>query len=269
MEWYSCLSPLRKLAEDLPIQERKDLQVRALQEAVLSENGHYLRELEYSIAEVVYYVLFDFIIKERYQFNRTIKDHWSNPKSAWYLLHKIRYMKKKHASSNLLSGIVEVDETYYGGRKRGKRGRGSENKAPIFGLVQRGGRLSITLVKDTKRKTLEPIIHKRVKMGSHIMSDEWWAYSKLSKDYKHNVVNHGIKEYVVGRTYTNTIEGAWSHLKRSIMGTYHRPSKKHLDKYCAEFEFNYNTRNNPPEVKFKKIIDKNLIRVSYKDITGT
>lgn len=190
-------------------------------------------------------------------------------KSAWYLLHKIRYMKKKHASSNLLSGIVEVDETYYGGRKRGKRGRGSENKAPIFGLVQRGGRLSITLVKDTKRKTLEPIIHKRVKMGSHIMSDEWWAYSKLSKDYKHNVVNHGIKEYVVGRTYTNTIEGAWSHLKRSIMGTYHRPSKKHLDKYCAEFEFNYNTRNNPPEVKFKKIIDKNLIRVSYKDITGT
>ena len=177
-------------------------------------------------------------------------------KSAWYLLHKVRYMKKNHVSSNLLSGIVEVDETYYGGRKRGKRGRGSENKTPILGLVQRGGRLSITPVKDTKRKTLEPIIHQRVKMGSHIMSDEWWAYAKLDKDYKHNVVNHGRGEYVSGRTYTNTIEGAWSHLKRSIMGTYHRPSKKHLDKYCAEFEFNYNTRENPPEIKFRKILIK-------------
>ena len=70
-------------------------------------------------------------------------------------------------------------------------------------------------------------------------------------------------------TAPNTIEGAWSHLKRSIMGTYHRPSKEHLSKYCAEFEFTYNTRNNPPEIKFRKIIDKNQIRVSYRKITGT
>lgn len=100
-------------------------------------------------------------------------------KSAWYLLHKIRYMLEHRNSDNQLRGTVEVDETYVGGKKKGKRGRGSENKTPVFGAVQRKGRLSITPVENTKRITLEPIIHKRIKGGSHIMSDEWWAYTKL------------------------------------------------------------------------------------------
>ena len=190
-------------------------------------------------------------------------------KSAWYLLHKIRYALKYHNSENQLHDIVEVDETYVGGRKRGKRGRGSENKTPVFGAVQRGGKLSITPVENTKRKTLEPIIYHWIKKGSHVMSDEWWAYTKLDKDYKHSVVNHGSKEYVRGNVYTNTIEGAWSHFKRSIMGTYHRPSREHLAKYCAEFQFNYNTRDNTPYMKFLKLIDKNHIRVSYRMITDT
>ncbi|MBP1645879.1 MAG: family transposase [Bacteroidetes bacterium] len=188
-------------------------------------------------------------------------------KSAWYLLHKIRYMLQHNDSDNQLKGIVECDETYFGGKKKGKRGRGSENKTPIFGAVQRKGRLSISPVKDTKRKTLEPIIHKVIKENTHIMSDEWHAYRKLDSNYEHSVVKHRIKEYVRGDVHTNTIEGAWSHLKRSLMGTYHRPSKEHLDKYCAEFQFNYNTRNNSPEIKFRKTIDKNNIRIKYKDIT--
>ena len=190
-------------------------------------------------------------------------------KTAWYLLHKIRYMLKHRNSNNQLRGIVEVDETYVGGKKKGKRGRGSENKTPVFGAVQRGGRLSITPVPNTKRKTLEPIIYKQIKSGAHVMSDEWWAYTKLDKDYKHSVVKHKSKEYVRGNVYTNTIEGAWSHFKRSVMGTYHKPSKQHLPKYCAEFEFTYNTRNDSLETKYNKFIDKSLIRVSYKDITGT
>lgn len=190
-------------------------------------------------------------------------------KTAWYLLHKIRYMLEHRNSGNQLRGIVEVDETYVGGKKKGKRGRGSENKTPVFGAVQRRGRLSITPVENTRRKTLEPIIHKRIKGGTHIMSDEWWAYTKLDTDYEHSVVKHKVKEYVRGDVHTNTIEGAWSHLKRSMMGTYHRPSKKHLDKYCAEFEFTYNARKKSPLAKFNQIIDKNLIRVGYSDITGT
>lgn len=99
-----------------------------------------------------------------------------------------------------------MDKTYAGSKKMGKRGRGSKNKTPVFGAAQRKGRLSITPVENTKRKILEPIIHKQIKDGSHIMSDEWWAYSKLDKDYKHSVIKHKRKEYMRGDVYTNTIE---------------------------------------------------------------
>ncbi len=190
-------------------------------------------------------------------------------KSAWYLLHKIRYMFEHRNSDNQLRGTVEVDETYVGGRGKGKRGRGSESKTLVFGAVQREGRLSITPVENAKRTTLEPIIHERVKSGSRIMSDEWRAYTELGKDYNHSVVKHRRKEYARGDVHTNTIEGAWAHLKRSMMGTYHRPSKAHLSKYCAEFEFIYNTRKKAPTAKFNQIIDKNLIRAGYADIVGT
>jgi transposase-like protein len=189
-------------------------------------------------------------------------------KTAWYLLQKIRTMLEQQDSKNQLRGTVEIDETYVGGKKKwGKRGRGSENKTPVFGAVQRKGRLVITPVENVKRKTLVPIIHDRVKKGSHINSDEWRAYTKLCENYIHDVVNHASKEYVRDDVHTNTIEGAWSHLKRIIVGIYHRPSKEHLSKYCAEFQFNYNTRNDSPDKKFRKYIDKNLISVSYNDIT--
>ena len=85
----------------------------------------------------------------------------------------------------------------------------------------------------------------------------------------HSVVKHRRTEYVRGDIYTNTIEGAWSHLKRSVMGTYHRPSKEHLPKYCAEFELTYNTRNNTIVSKFNRLIDKNIISVGYTDIVDT
>lgn len=187
-------------------------------------------------------------------------------KTAWYLLHKISYMLQNKESNNQLQGTVELDETYVGGKHKGKRGRGSENKTPVFGAVQRKGKLKITPVSNAKRKTLEPIIQKVVKNGTHIMTDEWPAYRLLNKDYIHEFVRHHNKEYVRGEIHTNTLEGAWSHLKRSIMGTYHRPSKQHLAKYCAEFQFNYNTRRHTPINKFNQTIDKNKIQIKYSDI---
>jgi transposase-like protein len=188
-------------------------------------------------------------------------------KSAWYLMHKIRYMFLHNEPEQQLQKVVEVDETYIGGKKRGKRSRGSENKTPVFGMIQRRGKLIITPVENTKRKTLEPIIKANVKAGAHMMSDEWHAYKQLHLSYKHSVVNHGRHEYVNGHAHTNTLEGTWSLLKRIIRGIYHRPSKEHLAKYCAEFQFNYNTRNNSPTLRFKKTIAKNNIRVKYKDVT--
>lgn len=189
-------------------------------------------------------------------------------KSAWYLLHKIRYMCQHNSNDRKLKNTVECDETYIGGKMRGgKRGRGSENKTPVFGMLERDGGLMITPVPDTKRKTLEPIIYKNVGSGTHIMTDEWKAYSKLEQNFKHSIVKHNQKEYVNGETHVNSLEGAWGLFKRSLLGTYHRPSRQHMDKYCAEFQANYNSRYAPTERRFKLYIDKNNLRVNYRDIT--
>ena len=137
----------------------------------------------------------------------------------------------------------------------------------MFGAVQRNERGSITSMENAKREILGPIIYKRIKVGSHIMSDEWWAYTKLGKRLYCSKTQE--ERICAGNIYTNTIEGARSHLKRLVMGTYHRPSKEHLSKYCAEFEFTYNTRNNTQTSKFNQSVDKNLIRVGYIDIVDT
>ena len=187
-------------------------------------------------------------------------------KTAWYLAHKIRYIMLYNTFNKKLTGTIEVDETYYGGKKKGKRGRGSENKTPIFGMIQRNGRLIIVPVEDTKRKTIEPYILANVKHGSKIMSDEWWAYKKLYNYYEHKYVNHGKKEYVRGNVHVNSLEGAWSLLKRSFRGIYHRPSKQHLPKYCAEFQFKYNTRKDSERQKFDTIITKSKKKVGNKNV---
>lgn len=189
-------------------------------------------------------------------------------KSAWYLAQKIRDGFKR-IKKKKLTNVVEVDETYVGGKmKGGKRGRGSENKTPVFGMLERNGQLIIMPVKDTKRKTLEPLILLNVKAGSYIMSDEWWAYTKLYKLYKHDVVKHKEKEYVRGNVHVNSLEGAWSLLKRSIRGVYHRPSAKHLEKYCDEFAFKYNTRKDDDFKRFEKaIILSNNNTIKQKQIT--
>ena len=189
-------------------------------------------------------------------------------KSAWYLAHKIRCGFKRMNKVKRLSNTVEVDETYVGGKSKGKRGRGAENKTPVFGMLERKGTLIIQPVPDTKRRTLEPLIYLNVKKGSYIMSDEWWAYTKLYKNFKRGVVNHGTKEYVRGEVHVNSLEGAWSLLKRSIRGIYHCPSKKHLDKYCEEFAFKYNTRKDDDYKRFEKAILLSRIKTNQKNITS-
>lgn len=187
-------------------------------------------------------------------------------KAAWYLCHKIRGGLKR-TEKRKLSNIIEVDETYVGGKHKGKRGRGSQNKTPVFGMLERDGELVIMPVTDCKRKTLEPLILLNVKQGSYIMSDEWWAYTKLYKHYKHAFIKHGEKEYVRGIIHVNSLEGAWSLLKRSIRGVYHRPSRKHLGKYCDEFAFKYNTRKITDFDRFEKSILTSNIRIKQKQIT--
>ena len=163
-------------------------------------------------------------------------------KTAWRMAKQIRQLFEENKDA--LSGIVELDETYVGGKGgNNKRGRGAENKTPVFGMVERKGAIKARVTVDTKRKTVMPIIRKNVAIGTDIMTDEYLPYRSLNKEgYNHQTVTHGVKEYVRGNVHTNTLEGFWSQMKRSINGTYHAVSPKYLQTYVDEFSYRYNAR---------------------------
>lgn len=176
-------------------------------------------------------------------------------KTAWRMFKQIRSLLVEDDVQ--LSGEVEADETYVGGVEKGKRGRPGEdsNKTPVFGVVERGGRVVAVVTDNAKKATLQPIIHEHVLPRSVIFTDEWKAYDGLdgSKEYVHHRIYHSAKVYVMGNVHTNTIEGFWSLLKRSIDGAHHSVSAKHLQSYVDEYAFRYNHREDE-EPMFKAFL---------------
>lgn len=176
-------------------------------------------------------------------------------KTAWRMGHEIRkYMAETDGDSGL-SGQVEADETYVGGKSRrmGRPGP-SDQKAVVFGMVERGGDVIAKVVPDAKTATLIPAIAANVSTDSTIHTDEWQVYKNVRKlGYAHKAVNHGREQWVNGTCHTNTIENFWSRLKNSIRGTHIHVSKKHLQKYLGEFEYRYNMRHNP-EAMFSRLL---------------
>ena len=166
-------------------------------------------------------------------------------KTAWRMFHQIRKMLTDD-NDQRLSGTVEADETYVGGRRGGKRGRpGKEShKTPVFGMAERKGRVVATAVSDAKRATVVPQVQKNVLPETTIYTDEYRVYDNLNKQgYRHSRVHHAEEIYVAGDdVHTNTIEGFWSLLKRGIAGVYHSVSAKHLQGYLNEYCFRYNHR---------------------------
>lgn len=163
-------------------------------------------------------------------------------KSAWFMAHRIRYAMTQPPLVDKLQGIVEADETYIGGKAHGKRGRGAENKVPVFALVERGGRVRTFKTPTVTAKNLREKIRENVDKKATVMTDEFLAYKGLSAEFEHHTVNHGRGEYVNGNTYTNTAEGFFSNLKRGLNGVYHHVSEQHLERYLAEFGFRYDNR---------------------------
>lgn len=175
-------------------------------------------------------------------------------KTAWRMGHEIRKFMTKVDGDDQLSGHVEIDETYIGGYRKGEPGRGSSNKMIVMGMLERGGKLMTRLISTTDRKTLLPQILRNVKPGSTISTDEWNAYKALPKHgYVHGRVNHSKEEWVDGIHHTNSIEGVWSILKRSIQSTHIHVSRKHLWKYLGEFEYRFNMRGTP-EFMFSRLL---------------
>lgn len=174
-------------------------------------------------------------------------------KTACRMANKIRSLLQDD-NDEPLSGEVELDETYYGGRRRGtKRGRPGKDshKTPVFGMAERKegegtGRIVAKTVPDTKRKTVMPHVKKKVLPESLVYTDEYIVYDSLNREgYRHDRVNHAQEVYVDGNVHTNTIEGFWSLLKRGISGVYHQVSSKHLQGYLDEYAFRYNHREDP------------------------
>ena len=167
-------------------------------------------------------------------------------KTAWRMAHEIRKYMAEVDGEGPLGGIVETDETYVGGRKRGHGPGYRKNKAVVFGMAKRGGEIMTKVVPNVKRCTLEPLIRENVRPGTTVHTDELRSYLHLRKSgYRHGFVKHSSGEYVSGSCHVNSVEGFWSRLKNSIRGTHVHVSRKHLWKYAKEFEYRYNRRKQP------------------------
>jgi len=198
-------------------------------------------------------------------------------KTAWFLLHRLRYAFDHPNFKAMLDGEVEADETYIGGDYKNKhtnkkleatQGRSTKDKSAVFGIAKRGGNVIAKKVDDVSKKTLQSIIHEKVASGSIVSTDEWLAYKGLDKFYKHLLVNHGAKEYVNQMAHTNNMECFWSHLKRGIDGIYHWVSKEHLQGYIEEYTLRFNTRNNSTCERFDLILSNMIGRLTYKQLIG-
>ena len=191
-------------------------------------------------------------------------------KTAWYLCHRIR-AAMRDAYPVPLKGIVEIDETFIGGTVRGKGRAYKGNKAVVVGAVERDGKIVLKVVPDRSRTTLHGFVRETTAPDTEaIYTDDWTPYQGIADhDTRHETVNHSIKEYARGDVHTNTIENVWSLLKRSIIGSYHKVSVKHLDAYLDELEWRFNNRDNPwlfRDTLMKLLIAPNL---PYGVLTNT
>lgn len=169
-------------------------------------------------------------------------------KTAWHLCHRIREaMGNDPFTGPTLFGIVEVDETMVGGKARGKGAGYKGNKHWVAGAIERGGRVRIERVPDVRKHTLQDFVRRTVSDEAEaIYTDELRSYIGLETDTRrHETVSHRHEEWVVGDVHTNSVEGVWSLFKRSIVGTFHKMSAKHMDRYLEELEWRFNNRNNP------------------------
>ncbi len=169
-------------------------------------------------------------------------------RTAWMMMHKIRHALTESPFTDKLSGVVEADETYVGGRVKGKGRHYMGNKTPVVALVERGGRIRSQVMERVTAKNLKAAVLEHTAKGTTLVTDTASAYvAATRKSRKHYTVNHSAGEYARKEkngfvAHSNTVECSFSLLKRGVMGSFHHVSKKHLPKYLAEFDFRWNNR---------------------------
>jgi transposase-like protein len=171
--------------------------------------------------------------------------------TAHSMCHKIRAALIEPEEK--LGGIVEVDETYIGGKNKNRHwdkripdARGTTGKLVVIGAVKRKGNVIARVIDNTDTRTLDSFVHEAVSNKVSLLNtDEHSGYRFLGRTFPHEIIRKSTSKYVVGAVHTNTIEGFWSLIKRGIVGSFHKVSAKYLPLYVAEFQFRYNNRQNP------------------------
>ena len=211
------------------------------------------------------------------------KDLGVTQKTAWFMLHRIRE-SLKDKNSPLLTGIVEVDETYmsrkYASDYKGmspeavKRMEQTEEykkknkKGAVIGIKQRDGNIIVKASFKADAKSIGKAVKENVATDTLLMTDESYKYRNSLSSYKRESVNHSKHEWVRGNVHTNGVENFWSVMKRGIHGIYHQISYKHLQKYCDEFSYRYNTRDLQDGFRFTLSLQNIEGRLSYKQLVN-
>jgi transposase-like protein len=199
-------------------------------------------------------------------------------KSAWFMLHRIRLAMQSGSFDRKLCGEIEVDETFIGGKarnmhksKRAKKitGTGGKDKTAVLGVLERSGSVRATVIPNTKKKVLQPLVKTHVAAGSAVYSDALKSYDGLSADYDHEVIDHAVA-YVEGNVHTNGMENFWSLLKRGLGGTYVSVEPFHLFRYIDEQVFRYNNRKDINDLgRFTQVLRQvSGRRLTYERLTG-
>ena len=206
-------------------------------------------------------------------------------KTAWFMLHRIRLAMQDDRKGGKLSGEIEVDESFIGGKARNMhksakakklqgKGGGSSHKVGVQGILERGGKIRAKVIDNTRFESVVPTVHENVEAGSHVYTDQLCSYFQLQGEYEHEFINHA-ERYVDGQIHTNGLENFWSLLKRGLNGTFVSVEEFNLFRYVDEQAFRYNHRKHEDGQvvsdyeRFKFLLSQIVgRRLTYKQLTG-
>lgn len=207
------------------------------------------------------------------------KDIGVAQKSAWFMLHRLREIMK-YIPKEKLSGIVECDETYLSRKYRSDYGglppeqidynlaNKHKSKGAVLGMAERDGKVVMKAMSDINAKNVWEQINENIKPVSDLHTDESFIYRQDEQPYNRQAVNHSKREWVRGNVHTNTVENFWSVMKRGVFGIYHQISYKHLQRYCDEYAYRYNSRKIKDKDRFINSLQQIERRLTYKRLTG-